>query len=77
MTGFQMDRALAERRHATRRLFRSHAVREWPVRQARLPVPDARQSVDRWTTDLALALGAIAFLLLIATVAILINPVRP
>lgn len=41
-----------------------------------LPIPDPRQPVDRWEQDIALVLGAIAFLLLIATVAILINPVR-
>lgn len=77
MTTFEMDRALAERRHATRRVVRKYAVREWGVRQAHeLPIPDARQPVQRWERDAMIALGAIAILLMIATAALLINPVR-
>lgn len=77
MTDFEHDRALAERRHATRRVTRKYAIREWtPVRQAHeLPVPDPRQPVDRWERNVTIVLGAAAFLLAIATVATLLNPV--
>ena len=77
VTGFELDRALAERRHATTRVTRRYAVREWtPVRQAHeLPIPDPRQPVDKWQRDATIVMGAAAFLLAIATVATLLNPV--
>lgn len=72
MTPFDRDRALGERRHATRRLTRKYAVRDWWTDQARpLRSSDRPQPVDRWERDMTAVLLAISVLLAIGALAIL------